>query len=64
MSGRVDDRQEAGLLQASTKRNDLCLLRGRETSLLRQESDGQARPDFFQSIRFISENFRYTPPSF
>ncbi|KRZ12253.1 hypothetical protein T11_3846 [Trichinella zimbabwensis] len=44
ISGRVDDRQETGLLQAGAKRDDPFPLRGYETSLLRRERHGQARP--------------------
>ncbi|KRZ65901.1 hypothetical protein T10_12594 [Trichinella papuae] len=44
ISGRVDDHQETGLLQAGAKRDDPFPLRGHETSLLRRERQGQARP--------------------
>ncbi|KRZ17283.1 hypothetical protein T11_1317 [Trichinella zimbabwensis] len=56
MSGQEDDPQEAGLLQAGTKRDDLFPLKGRETSLLRRESDVKARPllcEFLQPSRTV-----------
>ncbi|KRY40076.1 hypothetical protein T01_2807 [Trichinella spiralis] len=47
-----------GLLQAGAKRDDLFPLRGRETSLLRRESDGQARP----LLRGFLQPGRTVPP--
>ncbi|KRZ07749.1 hypothetical protein T11_11280 [Trichinella zimbabwensis] len=56
ISGRVDDRQETGLLQAGAKRDDPFPLRRHETSLLRRERHGQARPllcGFLQTGRTV-----------
>ncbi|KRY45541.1 hypothetical protein T03_15792 [Trichinella britovi] len=63
ISGRVDDHQETGLLQAGAKREDPFPLRGHETSLLRRERHNQARPllhRFLQPGRTIPPEFVLT----
>ncbi|KRX55690.1 hypothetical protein T09_6033 [Trichinella sp. T9] len=57
-SSFTDNGPATGLLRAGAKRDDLFPLRGRETSLLRRESDGQARP----LLRGFLQPGRTVPP--